>query len=165
MVGRADVYVVGLDLLLQLRLHGSGLRDLLGYKAVSLKHVEEVRVATKVELVGAVKLHAAVFKQTGEHAMNDGRPDLGLDVIADDRHAAILEPFLPVRLTGDEHGDAVDEADAGRKCLLYIPLGGVFGTDWEVADHHVNLALTQDADDVSGLAAGGGRIVVYGDHV
>ena len=56
---------------------------------LALEHVLEIGVAADVELVGAVEPHAAVAKQIGEHAMQDGGADLALDVVADDRQAGI----------------------------------------------------------------------------
>ena len=58
------------------------------------------------------------------------------------------EAALPVRLAADEHRDRVDEADAGLDRLLDVPLGGLLAADRQVADHDVDLALLEDADDV-----------------
>ena len=55
-----------------------------------------------VELVGAVQRHAAVLEQLGQHPVGDGRADLGLDVVADDRDAGVLELLGPHGVGGDE---------------------------------------------------------------
>ena len=77
---------------------GVGLGDLLGFEPLALQHVQEVGVAAEVELVGAVDAHAASAKQAGQHAVGDRRADLALDVVADDRQAALLEARSPVFL-------------------------------------------------------------------
>ncbi len=45
-------------------------------------------VAANIELAGADELDAPVVKQVGQHAVDDDRPHLAFDVIADDRQAA-----------------------------------------------------------------------------
>ena len=87
-VARADVDVVGVDLVVEHRGDGVRLGDLLGLEALALEHVEEVGVAAEVELVGPVEADAAVHEQAGQHAVADRRADLALDVVADDRQAA-----------------------------------------------------------------------------
>ena len=72
----------------------------------------------------------------------------GLDVVADDRQAFLGEPPLPVRLAADEHRDRVDEATPARERLLHVPLRCLLAADGQVGDHHVDLALLDDADDV-----------------
>ena len=97
-------------------------------------------------------MHAAVGEQARERAVDDGRPDLRLDVVADDRQARLAEAVGPVALLGDEHRDAVHEPAAGLEDLLDVPLGGLLGADREVGDDHVGLGLLEDLDDVIGLA-------------
>ena len=74
---------VGVEPVLGDRLHGLGLADLLRRQPGALEHVEEVGVAAGVELVGAVELDAALREQVGQHAVDDGRAELRLDVVAD----------------------------------------------------------------------------------
>ena len=80
-----------------LRGDGLGLGDLLRLQPVALEHVLEVHVAADVELVGAVQDHPAVLEQLGQHPVGDGRPDLGLDVVTDDRHAGGGRTSRPTR--------------------------------------------------------------------
>ncbi len=129
-----------------------GLGDLLRVQPLALEHVVEVHVAADVELRGALDADAAVVEEAGELAVDDRRPDLGLDVVADDRQAGLFEALVPVVLAGDEDRQAVDEADAGLERLLDVPLGRVLGADRQVTDQHVRLGLLEDADDVSGFA-------------
>ena len=82
----------------------------------------------------------------------DGRADLALDVVTDDRQALRGEPALPVGLAADEHRDGVDEADARLERLLHVPLGRLLAAHRQVGDHHVDLALLEDADHVRRLA-------------
>ena len=147
-VARAHVDVVVGELVVEHRGDRVGLADLLGLETLALEHVQEVRVAAEVELIGAVEADTAVHEQAGQDAVGDRRADLALDVVADDRQAFLGEPALPVRLTPDEHRDRVDEADAGAQRLLDVPLGRLLGADRQVRHHHVDLALLEDADDV-----------------
>src|SRR5216684_5607346 len=103
--------VVRADVVVELRGHGASLRDLLRHQPIALQHVQEVGVATEVELVGALELDAAIAEEPCEDAMDDGRADLRLDVVTDDRQLLLFEALLPVGLAGDEDRDAVDEAD------------------------------------------------------
>ena len=146
------MHVIRADVVVELRGDGAGLRDLLRHQTLALQHVQEVGVATEVELVGPLELHSSVAEQAGQNAVDDRRPHLRLDVVADDRQVLVLKALLPVRLTRDEDRDAVHEADARGQRLLDVPLGRLLGADGEVADDHVGLGLLQDADDVRGLA-------------
>ncbi len=148
MVARADVDVVGVHLVVEHRRDGVGLRDLLRLQPLALEHVQEVGVAAEVQLVGPVEADAAIHEQAGQDAVADRRADLALDVVADDRQALLGEAALPVRLAADEDRDRVDEADAGLERLLDVPLRRLLGTDRQVRDHDVDLALLEDADDV-----------------
>ncbi len=80
--------------------------------------------------------------------MDDGGPDLALDVVADDRHPALLEALGPVLVRGDEHRDAVDEGAAGLQRLGGVELGRLLRSDRQVGDQHVGLGLAQPLGDV-----------------
>ena len=125
-VRRADVDVVGGQLVADDRGDGVGLGDLLGLQALALEHVVEVHVAADVELRRALQLDAAVAEQAGERAVDDRRADLGLDVVADDRQPGLLEAVVPVVLAGDEDRDAVDERRSR-------PRGSARRTTWSPA--------------------------------
>ena len=132
-----------LDLAGQLALEvggdGLGLGDLLGLQALALEHVLEVHVAADVELVGAVERHAAVLEQLGHHPVGDGRADLALDVVADDRDAGVLELRGPLGVGGDEDRQRVDEADAGVDRALRVELVGLLRAHRQVGHQHVDL--------------------------
>ena len=72
----------------------------------------------------------------------------------------LLEALVPVVLAGDEDRQAVDEADAGGKRLLDVPLGRLLGADRQVADEDVGLGVLEDPDDVGGLARGLGDLLL-----
>ncbi len=68
---------------------GYGLNSLclgyfLGGKATAAEHVEEIGVATGIELISTLQLDATFLEQIGQRAVNDGCAHLGLDVITDD---------------------------------------------------------------------------------
>ena len=96
-VGRTDVDVARVEPLVELRLDGFGLRDLLRLEPLAFEHVEEVGVAAGVELIGAIDAHAPVGKEPRQRAMDDGRSNLALDVVADDRQAARRGICRPIR--------------------------------------------------------------------
>src|SRR4051794_7161308 len=158
-VGGADVDVLGRQLVPHDRGDGVGLRDLLRVQPLALEHVVEVHVAADVELRGPLQPHAAVVEEPRQRPVDDRRPDLALDVVADDRQPGLTEALVPVVLAGDEDRQAVDEADAGGERLLDVPLGRLLGADRQVTDEHVGLGLFEDADDVRGFARGFGDLL------
>ena len=159
-VGRADVHIAVGQLGAHHRGDGVGLRDLLRVEPLALEHVEEVHVAADVELGGVLELDTALVKEAGKLAVDDRGADLRLDVVADDRQPGLLEAVVPVVLAGDEHRQAVDEADPGLERLLDVPLGRHLGADREVADEHIGLRLLEHADDVGGLTGGLGDLLL-----
>ena len=84
---------------------GAGLGDLLGFQAFAFQHVDEIRVAAEVQLIGVIQVYAAVDEQAGQHTVQDGGAHLALDIIADDRQAAFGKPLAPVFRGGDEDRD------------------------------------------------------------
>ena len=87
-----DVDRVLRHLVVEHRGDGVGLADLLGLQAVTLEHVQEVGVATEVELVGAVERTPRSIEEARHHAVGDGGADLALDVVTDDGQALVGEP-------------------------------------------------------------------------
>ena len=79
--------VIRRKLFFKLGLHRLRLRNLFGCEPLALKHVVEVRVSTKVQLVRAVQSNPAILKQPCQHAVDNRCADLRLDVIPDDRKA------------------------------------------------------------------------------
>ena len=61
-VAGADVDVVFADVVGNHTGDGVGLGDLLAFETFALEHVEEVSIATEVELVSAVDLHASIYE-------------------------------------------------------------------------------------------------------
>ena len=98
--------------------------------------------------------HAAVAEQPRQLAMRDRRADLRLDVVADDRHAGLFEPLLPVGLAGDEDGHAVHHGAARVQDLLRVPLGCLLGADRQVVDDDVCTGLLEDPDHIVGWPVG-----------
>src|SRR4051812_12113190 len=86
----------------ELARHGLRLGNLLGLQALALEHVLEIRVAAEIELIGPVETDAALAKQVGQDAMDDGGSDLALDVVAHDRKATLLEALAPFGIGRDE---------------------------------------------------------------
>src|SRR5205809_4936296 len=111
-VGWADVDVLRVERVVEHARHRVRLADLLRFETLALEHVEKVGVASEVELIGPIESHAAIHEEPREHAMRDRGAHLGLDVVADDRQVLLGKALLPVRLTRDEHRNAVDEGAA-----------------------------------------------------
>ena len=159
MVGRADVHRGAFHLVRDLGGDRLGLGDLLGLEPFALQHVHEVHVAAEVQLVGAEQFDPAVLEQLGQHAMRDGGADLGLDVVADDRHAGLGELVGPGRVGGDKHRQRVHERDARVDRALSVVAVRLLGTDRQVGDEDVGAAVAERLGDVRG------RLVGLGDDL
>src|SRR5438128_3886400 len=153
-VARTDVDAVARERGGEHALHRLGLRAPLGAGARVVQHVEEVRVAAGVQLVRPVEHDAAIVEQLGQHAMNDGRPELRLDVVTHDRDAAALELAGPLRIRDDEHRDAVHERHPGLEAGARVVLGCRLAADREVVDHHLGAAAPEHLDHVDRPALG-----------
>lgn len=86
--------------------------------------------------------------------MGDGRADLALDVVADDRHAGVGELLGPHRVRGDEHRQRVDERHTGVDGALGVELVGLLRTHRQVGHQHVDLGLLERLDHVDRLGVG-----------
>ena len=139
--------------------HRLGLGDLLRLEPLALQHVHEVHVAAEVQLVGAEQLHPAVLEQLGQHAVRDGGADLGLDVVADDRHAGPGELRGPLRIGGDEHRQRVHEGDARVDRALGVVAVRLLRAHRQVADEDLGAAVAEHLGDVDG------RLVGLGDDL
>ena len=134
--------------------HGLGLRDLLRLEALALEHVLEVHVAADVELVRPVEDDAAVFEQLRHHTVGDGRTDLGLDVVTDDRDTGGAELLVPFLGAGDEYGQGIDEGDLRIDGGLSVELDGLLRTDGQVAHEDIRLGVLQRLDHIDGFTVG-----------
>ncbi len=61
-VGRSDVHSFVVEGLMELRLDGLCFRYLLGLESPVIEHIEEIRVTTYVQLIGAIQLHPSILK-------------------------------------------------------------------------------------------------------
>ena len=121
--------VLGRQLLLQLAGDAGGLRDLLRFEPTAFEHVEKIGVAADVELTGPLQPNAAVTEESSQNAVHDRRPNLTLDVVADDWQPVLLESASPARFPRDENRDAVDHGAAGGQRLLHVPPRGLLAAD------------------------------------
>ena len=124
----ADVNIFRAELVVQLGSDSIGFGYLLGLKALPLQHVHKIGVATKVELIGSLKLDATVSEQSGKHPMGNSGTHLGFDIIPNNRKSLFGKASLPVFFPGDKYRNAVDKSAAGFQHLLHIPLGRFFTT-------------------------------------
>jgi len=139
--------------------HGVSFADLLALQTGAIQHIVEVHVAADVKLAGVQQLDAAIVEQVGQHTVDNRRPDLALDVIADHGQPALREALLPVFLAGDEHRDAVDKRAAGVEDLLDIPLGGLLAAHRQEVDHDIGPGVPENLGDVGGGAGGLGDLL------
>ena len=99
--------------------------------------------------------------------MDDGRADLALDVVADDRQSGVAELLRPFRIGGEEDGHAIDHRDARFEAGFRVVLDGLVGADGQIAQQHLGARLAQSLGDVGRLEVGRpeGDIVVVVRHV
>ena len=124
------------------------LGDFFRLQPLPFQHILEIRVAAEVQLVGPVEADAPLPEQVGEHPVHDGGADLALDVVADDRQPARLEPPPPLRIRGDEHGDAVHEGAAGLQRPLGVKFRRPLRTNRQIGHHHVRARGREDVGDI-----------------
>ena len=128
-VARADVDLRGRKRFRKHALHRSGLGPSFRLRAGAIEHVEEIGVAARVQLVGAVERRSPSDEQPRELAVQYSGAELRLDVVPDDREAPPLELLGPLRVGGDEDRNAVDEPDAGFEAGASIELRGSLAAD------------------------------------
>jgi hypothetical protein len=104
-----------------------------------VRHVEKVGIAAGVKLVGALQLDAALREQISQHAVDDRRPQLCLDIVADDRDAGLRKAVSPFGVTGDEYRDVVDECHACLKRAFGVELAGRLRSDREIVHQNIGL--------------------------
>jgi hypothetical protein len=73
---------------------------------------------------------------------------LALDVVADDRHASLLELRSPLGVARDEHRDGVDERGLRVEAGLRVVALRLLGADREVGHEDVGAGVAQDLRDV-----------------
>ena len=153
-VGGTDVDVRILESLVELRLDGLGLGELLRLEPLALQHVEEVGIPGGIELIGPIEGDATVGEKPRQRAMDDGRANLALDVVADDRQARVAEFLRPFRIRGEEDGHAIDHRNASLQARFCVMLDGRVGSDRQIAQQHLGARLAQGLRDVGRLEVG-----------
>lgn len=122
--------------LAELTLNRLGLRTLLGFEATSFEHIQEIRISAGIELIGSLECDAAVREKSAQRSMNDGRADLILDVIADDRQLRKTKPIGPSAIGGDKNGNTIHHCDMGFEAGLCIVTNRALRPDRQIADKH-----------------------------
>src|SRR5215472_14536752 len=89
-----------------------------------------------------------VLEQPRQHAVDDSRADLALDVVADDRQAVLLEASPPGGFAGDEDRNAIDHAAARRERLLHVEARSLLAAHGQVVHQHLGAAVAQGRRDV-----------------
>src|ERR1700716_478600 len=108
-------------LVIELAGHRVRLADLLGFQALTLQHIIEVCIAADVELHCPFQFYAAFAKEERQDAMDDGRPNLALNIVSNHGHMRLLEAFLPVGFARNKDWNTVNKADTCLENLLNVP--------------------------------------------
>ena len=80
--------------------------------------------------------------------MGDGGAELRLDVVTDDRNAALLKAPGELRIAGDEDGNAVDQGDARLERALSVEACRLLGAHREVVEQNLRTGLAEREHDV-----------------
>ena len=86
--------------------------------------------------------------------MGDGRANLALDIVADDRQTFFTEFSGPLIRTGNKDWNGVDHSAACFQNLVGVPSGGVFGAHRQVIDDHIGFGLLEDFNHIIRIARG-----------
>ena len=86
--------------------------------------------------------------------MDDCRPYLTLDIVADDRQAGIAEFLHPFGIRGNEDWNAIYHRDAGIKTGLRIVFDRLFGANGQIAEQNLGARRTQRLSNIGRLEVG-----------
>src|SRR5690606_35335665 len=125
-----------------------GLGGALGRQPLPVEHVHKVGVTTGVELIGPLQAYTATGEQVCQHPVSNGCTQLGLDIVANQRNAALGEALLPGRVTGNKDRNTVDEGNSRLQGTLGIEPRGFLSTYGQIVQQHFSAALPQDFDDL-----------------
>ena len=120
-----------MDIVVDQPLGGNGLNGFrfgffLRGQAMSVEHIEKISVASGIELVGPFQLDTTLLEQVGQDAVGNGRPNLGLDVITDNRNILCLKTLGPYGVAGDKYWYIVDKCNIGFQRAIRIKSGSFF---------------------------------------
>ena len=108
----------------------------------------------RIDLVGAVQLHAALLEEIDQDPVDDGCSQLGLDIVPDQGEAFFLEAGDPVRVARNEYGDVVDKGNARLKCAFHVEPCGLLRSHGEVIDEHFRPPFPEHRDHILLLGLG-----------
>ena len=130
------------------RLHRFGLGRFLRGEPAAVEHVEKIGVPAGVQLIGALDFHAALAEEIDDRAMQNGRAQLRLNVVADERQIFFLKPLRPDRVAGDENRDVVDKSEPRFKRAAGIETGRFLRADRQIVDHDLGAGFAQLPDNL-----------------
>ena len=87
---------LGLQGSIQDRLHRLRFGNFFGPQPALVEHVQKIRVAARVQLIGPVDFDAPVDEKLRQGPVQDGGPQLGFDVIADRREFPARQTAAPI---------------------------------------------------------------------
>ena len=95
--------------------------------------------------------------------MGDGGPQLGFDIIADQRQIFVGKAFGPGGVGSDKHRDVVDKTHSGLKGAFGIKTGGLLGAHRHVVEQYLSTAIFENAHDFGLIELGqcGGHECVF----
>src|SRR6516165_7093887 len=136
-IGRSDVDIPAVERMIKLRLNGLRLRDLFRRDPSALQHIEEVGVAAGVELISPIDADAPVGKQPSQCPMYDRRTELAFDVITNDGDPGLPKLLCPIRVRGEEDGNAIDHGHAGIQARLSIMFDRLLRPNRQIAQQNL----------------------------
>ena len=144
MITGSDVNVLGRNRNVKLAGDRARFRKLFRLQTLPLQHIEEISIAAKIQLIGAIKPHSTLAEQICQHAVHDSRPHLALDIVADDWQPTLLEPPPPAGFGCDEYRDAIDKGAARFEAAFGVPLGGTLRADGKIGNDDISAAAAQN---------------------
>ena len=130
------------------RLDRFGFGSLLRGKPVSVEHVQEIGVATGVELIGAFDFYATLPKEIDNGPVQNRGAHLRFDVITNDRQILVRKSFCPDGIAGNKDGNVIDESEIGFKRAAGIEACCLLGSNRQVVGHDFRTRFAQFLDDL-----------------
>ena len=124
--------------------------------------LREIRIAARIQLIGAIEPRAAVAEQARQRPMDDGSAHLTLDIVAHQGQTAGAKLGRPPRIGGDEDGHAIDHGHPSVKTRLGVVAHGLLGAHGQVADQDFRAGLAQDLGHIDRFGIGGAERLILG---
>ena len=125
------------------------------------------RIAAGVQLIGPIEANASVGEKPNQCPVYDRRTDLAFDIVANDRDAGVSKLLRPMRVRGEEHGNAINHGNAGIQARLRVMFYRLLRPHRQIAQQNLGTRCAQRGRDVCRFeidGAEGGIVGIIG-HV